>query len=268
MENSRPAPSAPRRGRAPRAAAAAALLLAATAARAEVEPLAVDARWDLPVTAAAALGNLVLSTSLAKPGGCRWCDTNRFDAWTQDRLRWSSTKAPGTASDVLVSAVIPLAVAGNSLYFAAREDDWRLLWEDGIVIAEAVSIAGLLNGAVKDLAARRRPDAGPGATGSANRSFYSGHATLAFSLAAAAGTVSTLRGYESAPWVWAGGMTLAAATGYLRLAADVHWGTDVLVGAAVSGVVGWAVPWVFHRVRRPRAGVAVLPSPNGFAVVF
>jgi membrane-associated phospholipid phosphatase len=63
-------------------------------------------------------------------------------------------------------------------------------------------------------------------------------------------------------------MTLASAVGYLRVAGDQHWATDVLAGAAVGGLVGWAVPWVFHRVRRPGARVTVLPAPGGFAVVY
>jgi hypothetical protein len=268
MTTPRPAPGAAAPVRALRAAVAAALLLSTTAARAEVEPLAVDLRWDLPVTAAAALGDLVLSTSLAKPGHCQWCGTNRFDSWSRDRLRWSSPGAASTASDVLASGVLPVAVLANSFFSARQGGAPGAFWEDTLVIAEAAAVSGLLNGVSKDWTARRRPNAGPDATGSANRAFFSGHTSQAFSLAAAAGTVSSLRGYPSAPWVWAGGMTLAAGVGYLRVAGDQHWATDVLAGAAVGGLVGWAVPWVFHRVRRPGAKVAVLPAPGGFALVY
>jgi membrane-associated phospholipid phosphatase len=251
-----------------RAAAAVALLLSAGAARAEVEPLAIDLRWDLPVTAGAALGDLVLSTSLARPHHCQWCGTNRFDDWGRARLRWSNPKSAGTASDVLANGVMPVAVLANSFFSARQGGAPTAFWEDALVIAEATAVAALLNGVAKDTTARRRPDAGLDATGASNTSFFSGHTTQAFALAAAAGTVSTLRGYPSAPWVWAGGMTLAAGVGYLRVAADQHWATDVLTGAAVGGLVGWAVPWVFHRVRRPGARVAVLPAPGGFVVVY
>jgi membrane-associated phospholipid phosphatase len=268
MTPPRPAPGAAARPRALRAAAAVALLVLSGAARAEVEPLAVDLRWDLPVTAAAALGDLVLSTSLAKPGHCQWCGTNRFDGWARDRLRWSNPGTAGTASDVLANGVLPVAVLANSFLSARQGGAPGAFWEDALVIAEAAAVSGLLNGVAKDVTARRRPNAGPDATGSSNRAFFSGHTTQAFSLAAAAGTVSSLRGYPSAPWVWAGGMTLASAVGYLRVAGDQHWATDVLTGAAVGGLVGWAVPWVFHRVKRPGSRVAVLPAPGGFAVVY
>jgi membrane-associated phospholipid phosphatase len=258
------------RGAAPAAlrALAAALLLAAGTARGEVQPLAVDLRWDLPVTAGAAVGALVLSTSLARPGHCRWCGEDRFDAWTRRELRWSRPSTASTASDVLVNGVLPVAVLANSFVFARRGGDPDAFWEDTLVIAEAAAITGLLNAAAKDAFARRRPNAGPDATGSSNAAFFSGHTSLAFTLATAAGTVSTIRGYPSAPWVWAGGMTLAAGIGYLRIAGDQHWGTDVLTGAAVGGAVGFAIPWLFHRVRRPGARVAVIPAPGGFGVVF
>jgi len=84
----------------------------------------------------------------------------------------------------------------------------------------------------------------------ANLSFPSGHTALGFSLATAAGTVATLRGYRHAPYVWGAGMAVAAFTGYLRLAADKHYASDVLVGALVGSLVGWAVPYLLHR--RPR----------------
>lgn len=269
MSLARPALPGPAGGRRPRrAAVAAALLLASAAARAEVSPLAVDPRWDLPVTAAAAAGSLLLSSSLARPGRCQWCGTNGFDDSARDDLRWSDPAPASTASDVLVNGILPVAVLANSFFSARAGGDPRAFWEDSLVIAEAAAVTGLLNAATKDATARRRPNAGLDATGSSNAAFFSGHTSLAFSLAAAAGTVSTLRGYPSAPYVWAGGLTLAAGIGYLRVAGDRHWASDVLTGAGVGGLVGFAVPWLFHRARRPGSSVAVLPAPGGFAVVY
>lgn len=256
------------RCRALRAAAAAALLVAALSTRAEVRPLAVNWRLDLGITAAAALGDLALASSAAKPGRCQWCDTNRSDAWARDTLRWSSPDVAGRASDVIASGVLPVAILANSFFSSRQGGAPEAFWEDTLVITQSLAVACMLNGLAKDVSARRRPNAGLDATGSANRAFFSGHTTQAFSLATAAGTVASLRGYPSAPWVWAGGMTLASAVGYLRVAGDQHWATDVLAGAAVGGLVGWAVPWVFHRVKRPDARLAVRPSPGGFAVVF
>jgi membrane-associated phospholipid phosphatase len=40
---------------------------------------------------------------------------------------------------------------------------------------------------------------------------------------------------------------MAALTGYLRIAADKHYFTDVLVGAIVGSAIGVAVPYFAHR---------------------
>jgi hypothetical protein len=78
-------------------------------------------------------------------------------------------------------------------------------------------------------------------------SFYSGHTTEAVSLAVAAGTVASLRGYRLAPLVWGTSLPVALVTGYLRIAADRHYFTDVLVGAVAGAAVGFLVPYLFHR---------------------
>jgi membrane-associated phospholipid phosphatase len=139
---------------------------------------------------------------------------------------------------------------------------------DALVMLEAVALTADLNGASKDAFARRRPSAGLGATGGGNKSFFSGHTSLAFALAASAGTISTLRGYPSAPWVWAGGMALASSVGYLRIAGDAHWATDVVTGAVVGGLVGFAVPWAFHRVHRTPRSFDLVASAGGVALLF
>lgn len=263
-------PSLPRPGlRRPalRCAVAAALLLAAGAAPAEVDPLRLDPRVDLPVTAGAAFLALALDSKYTAPSHCRWCEPGRFDAWARRELVWRDTSSARLASDIVASGVLPVGVLLNSFLSARRGGDPEAFWEDALIIAEATALTADLHGATSDLVARRRPEAGLSASGASDRSFVSGHSSLAFSLAAAAGTVSTLRGYPSAPWVWAGGMTLATGVAYLRVAGDAHWATDVLTGAAVGGMVGFAVPWLFHRVRR-RGRPRVLPAPGGFALLF
>ncbi len=56
-----------------------------------------------------------------------------------------------------------------------------------------------------------------------------------------------MRGYRLAPLVWASSLPWAAVTGYLRIAADKHYLTDVLTGALIGSAVGFLVPFVFHR---------------------
>jgi membrane-associated phospholipid phosphatase len=79
-----------------------------------------------------------------------------------------------------------------------------------------------------------------------NVSFYSGHTSLAFSLVTAAGTVSELRGYKHRWLIWAVGLPAAASVGLLRMGADKHYLTDVLVGAAAGSLFGVGVPLLLH----------------------
>jgi membrane-associated phospholipid phosphatase len=61
-------------------------------------------------------------------------------------------------------------------------------------------------------------------------------------------------------FVWGATLPLA---GHLRIGADNHYLTDVLVGAVVGGAIGVVVPYVFHR---PSSAVALGAGPTGFSV--
>lgn len=265
--------------------ARAALLLAvatvtafAPAARAEApEPLRYDLRVDLPVTAAA--GALYLVSGLLKEelarDSCRYCGGNAFDKTARDWFLWKDIDSAAAASDVIAFGLLPAALVAHG-YFAARDaGDLSAGWIDLLVVSQAVVIAMDLNQIAKVAVSRERPFVHYGNFDDPNRapedddnwSFYSGHASLAFSLAAAAGTVSTMRGYRSAKWVWGVGMSLALATAYLRVASDRHYLSDVLTGAVVGTAVGAGLPWLLHRPRGD-GGVEVYPTVGGVVVLF
>jgi len=139
-------------------------------------------------------------------------------------------------------------------------------WVDVLLISEATAVALAMNQAVKFVVGRERPfvhalpDDKKGQTAHPsdnNVSFYSGHSTFAFAMAASAGTIASMRRYRLAPSIWATGMALAAATAYLRIAADRHYASDVTVGAILGSATGIAVPRLFHGPRR----VMVAPAP-------
>lgn len=257
-----------------RPAAIAALLALLPLGASPAEPLDVDLRRDgaIVLLSGSAAAGLALFAGRLTPDRCRFCDPGAFDGNARDLLRWESPRSAAYASDVLANGLLPGAVLAHAALIAWDDGGPVQLGEDLLSVSEAVLLSIDLNLLVKSAAGRIRPAAwaeGRTAGTDSNRSFYSGHTALAFSLAAAAGTVSTIRGYRSAPWVWAVGMTLAAGVGYLRVAGDAHWVTDVLAGAVVGGTVGWAVPWTLHRPRggRPPA-VQLLPAPGGFALRF
>jgi membrane-associated phospholipid phosphatase len=241
-----------------RARALLALAAAASAlsARADPRPLRHDLRVDGAIAAGAAV--FWLGTELAKgklaPSSCRWCAENRLDGSARSALVWGYGDHAARGSDLFAFALLPGAIATHQLLAARAQGDTREGWVDLLIVAEAAALSVDLNQIVKLSVGRQRPfvhhgnwrDADRRPDADDNLSFYSGHSALVFSLAAAAGTVSDLRGYRSAPWVWGAGMTLAATVGYLRIAADKHYLTDVLTGAALGTAAGIALPRLLH----------------------
>jgi hypothetical protein len=266
-----------------RAAALAILVSAAPPAFAQPTPLRYQLSVDVPVTAVALglwIGTEAFKGDLA-PTACKWCETDRLDGWMRDQVVWQDAHGAKRASDLIAFGVLPAAAAANAFLSANAAGDASQGWTDLLLITEAVSIAADLNQLVKFTVARQRPfvhystDPSRTADPDDNLSFYSGHTSLAFSLAAAAGTVSTMRGYKSAPWVWGIGMGLAASVAYFRMAGDMHYFTDVLVGAVVGSAIGWAVPHFLHGPENGsttgatgRTGAKVFPTMGGIVIVF
>lgn len=93
----------------------------------------------------------------------------------------------------------------------------RMLVSDAFSVVIMAAVVGQL----KALTHVTRPD------GSNNRSFPSGHTATAFM---AATMLSKEYGGRS-PWYSFGAYTVAAATGFMRMANNKHWLSDVLAGA-------------------------------------
>jgi membrane-associated phospholipid phosphatase len=249
---------------------AAALVLASSskAAAEEPRPLRYDTRVDVSVTAMGATWYLMselLKASLV-PEKCRWCYRaddggdllNPYDGWVRRRLIWRDTRSADITSTVLVGVLEPVSQLGLTALAAGHENALAGFPLDALIVTESTVVAGVLNQIVKFGFARERPfvhylprapDAVRKLTDSPsddNLSFYSGHTTLAFAVATASGTVASLRGYRLAPVVWSTGLTLATTVGYLRIAADKHYFSDVVTAAIIGSIVGVGVPLVFH----------------------
>lgn len=99
-------------------------------------------------------------------------------------------------------------------------------------------------------------------TKTARQSFPSGHAINAFASAVFLSTVFAKLHPTSPvrPWIWGGSLAAASAVGFLRYDAGKHFPTDVLVGAAIGGVLGWGIPKM-HESDHVR--VAVAPALEG-----
>ncbi len=207
--------------------------------------------------------------SQLSPTVCDWCAPTRFDISARDALLWRNPHAANVTGNITGYVLAPAAAIGLT-YLAAGDATWRHHFDDVVPILQSAIAVSLLQHVTKLVAARQRPavhfEAVPStATTEDNVSFWSGHTSLAFSLAVSAGVVTSERGYALAPLVWATGLTLAATTGYLRIAADRHYATDVLVGAAMGSLVGYLWPVLVHP--HLRHAMTVTPIERGLALV-
>ena len=243
------------------------------------EPPALVGRPLLEWSAAAAGGAVWLTSgALIKadlaPSECRWCEGNWFDDEVRS-LRWSHKRAADVTSDVLSYGAAPVS-AGALLAIAAVNSGRACeLSVDLAIVAEAVVASGLAGEVLRYSTARERPsvralppdEKAMSDNPENNMSFVSGHAATSFALAVSSGMVASMRRRRLAPVIWAAGLTLAVSSTYLRIAADEHYATDLLGGAALGVAAGLAFP-LLHRPRREGGpAVTVAPAPGGAAVL-
>jgi membrane-associated phospholipid phosphatase len=243
----------------------------------KLTPLRYDWLVDGVTTGALAASTLtlmLLNDQLA-PLQCRWCVPGTIDGNIANSVTWSNPHAADTVSNFMQFAV-PVGVMGFGLIQAYRFDDPAAGWSSVLLITQATSLAMLVNTVVKYSVGRARPYVWQGnpdlysSATDANVSFFGGHTTFVFAVVVSGSTLFFMQDMPGAPWVLGVGLAAAAFTGYLRMAADKHYLTDVLVGAGVGSLIGWAVPYLFHRPGRkgaPQAG-DITPAPGGIAIAW
>jgi len=172
------------------------------------------------------------------------------------RLEWLSDRLNYAGRPQYAAAALGATWLGARLAHAPRTA------EGAEHVAIALLAAGVANGALKTVVGRERPaftDSPdrfrPFNTKDRWQSFPSGHATVAFSLAAA---VSEEAGR---PWVTAATYGTAALVGWSRVYEDRHWTSDV-VGGALVGIAAsrWTVR-TLHARRAPVQGDSIASTP-------
>ena len=208
---------------------------------------------------------------------CAWCSApGPVDRAARGALLAPSPRAANAASNVMLYGVVPaFSLATGLIATRLSGDSWVALAEDVTLVAESFALASLVTGLVKISVRRTRPylefggddplyrDGSMDVTG-----FFSGHSSMSASVAASTATLAFLRGRPGAPWIAVTGGAVALTTGMLRIAADRHYLSDVLVGLAVGTAVGILVP-VLHALPLGRGGAASIslsPSPGGLGV--
>ncbi|HEY0840783.1 MAG TPA: phosphatase PAP2 family protein [Vulgatibacter sp.] len=173
------------------------------------------------------------------------------------RLRHRFTRP----SDVVRWTTLGLGIAAVGL------DGWEgdRLVTNAVIFAEAWFLASALTDVSKQTVLRPRPytySAPQGRTDD-SASFFSGHAS---STAVAAFTAARLIDLQrdlttgARIGLYGSAAALSLGVGSLRVAAGMHFPTDVLAGAAVGAALGIAIP-TLHRV--DGVSLSVSPSPGG-----
>lgn len=165
------------------------------------------------------------------------------------------SKLAATGSDLLLSTTMILPHVVGFIDSLARDSKdpnrWSPLVRDGWIMLETMSATFLVTNMVKFTQRRARPYAYDSRLARKERgdteaslSFFSGHTSIAFSMATSFSYLYTKRhrGSPLVALVWTGSHLLASSTAILRVAAGKHFWSDVLVGAAVGSGMGLAVP--------------------------
>lgn len=166
---------------------------------------------------------------------------------------WSGTA--GRVSDAFLTASITLPLALNLIDVLGDNDaDGPLgFGKDTLILIETAAVNCIVFNLAKFTVKRPRPyafnqqlDLSERGDDNASLSFFSGHTSLAFSMATAYSYLYMKRHPDSSLVVpvWLGSHALAASTAYLRVHAGKHFWTDVMVGAAVGSAIGFLVPYL------------------------
>ena len=205
---------------------------------------------------ATVLGFVGLSVATGEPATARgWCASNALDEFVRAQLVAHDPMRPARWSHALSLGVAP-ALAFGALSFGAlrARRPWHAAQNAAVVLHAFVMVTALADG-VKKLADRERPGFHHGRQALTEAakvplerflSFFSGDTAWGFALAAVTYALASRRGYAHAGAVAVAGFTVAFGVALLRVAADMHWATDVTAGALVGTTVGLAIPWALH----------------------
>ena len=201
-----------------------------------------------------------------------------FDEAARGALRLDTVRARNTARDVsdlllTVSITYPFfvdALAAAYLKRSSPDVAAQMVQMD----LEALAVNAFLSSMVSNLTGRERPygrlcavdpvkQSFDCSSTSRDRSFFSGHSSTAF---ASAGLVCSHHLHfdlfgGGAPETLACITALLAAgtTASLRVLADQHYLSDILVGSSIGAAMGFGLPWLLHY----RNSGSILPGSSG-----
>lgn len=251
------------------------LLLCATLATGQSRYELIPA-WDYPALgvgiSAAGLAYLRerdIARNAIDPSAYSRKDIPIFDRWAIGPY----SQPLSIASDVLIGmeGLAPALMTGCE--FGRGEESFAEAWRDAVIYGEVVAYASAFSLYSKTFLVHPRPlvftDNAPQSertSGDSRSGFFSEHTTGAFAAAVFTGYTFALKHPESPwiPWVWGGSLGTATTIGALRVASGKHFPSDVLAGAAVGALVGYAIPRMHARSRTDSPGRQLKRGPDGF----
>jgi membrane-associated phospholipid phosphatase len=194
-------------------------------------------------------------------------DINVMDRWVTNNYSENiSTLSDGTLGAAIIMPVV--------LFFDKDiRNDWLKI---SIMYSETILWSSFLPYYGKGLAQRLRPYAYNSDVplnvklgAETKRSFFSAHTCLAFSSAVFISKVYTdyFPDSEYIPYIWGGSALFAGVVGYLRIRSGSHFVSDVLTGAAVGSIVGYAVPYLHKKGKNPDK-LSFQISPNYISLIY
>ncbi|MCL1992526.1 MAG: phosphatase PAP2 family protein [Spirochaetes bacterium] len=241
----------------------------------------LDARQDIILSSAALIaffGHYLIDAEPTVPGVLGRSDVNFLDrAFMADLDLWRFEPARNAVhmGFLLAPWLASFAVTGFDMsdgfgtWFLRGFDTW---FTYGVMYAQAFLFTDGITRTLKKVFNRYRPfvylAGGSETQAFTTSSFPSGTTAMAFMPAAFLSTTFSAE-HPDSPWrlpVIVGSYTLAASMGIFRMLNGEHFLTDVLAGAAIGSLIGWAIPTLHRRVNENNNGVVFLPTANGIIV--
>jgi membrane-associated phospholipid phosphatase len=277
-----------------------ALLSLAATARADDPPPVGAWHWDPAWTHAGpvdygltifALEDIVPYELFAqsKQPPLHWTGPILFDSAVRNLLRGATQEVrdeAGTASWIGFGAVIGYTVIDlpYSFFRFGNQAGWDLFWMDG----SALALSTMIDLNVRDVVGRARPDVYAcmasggsaasclGTSSESTRSFPGGHVAMVTTAAALTCTQHLSLHLYGSPWdeiACGASVSGDVAVGVLRIVADAHWASDILVGAGLGLAIGWGLPVAMHLHggepdTSSRLAPYAVPLPHGAQVGF
>lgn len=168
----------------------------------------------------------------------RWKTPPAMDESIRNSFKWSNTKAAATLSDIMLYGVMPASAFLSPL--ATNHNYGRA----AMTIGEAAVLTGVITQVAKFSVQRARPYAyysNDYSNPDSKLSFFSGHTSYSFALSVSSAMLLAESYPAQSALIYCTALLVAGLPGYLRIAADKHYLTDVLVGALVGSGIAYGV---------------------------